>query len=176
MPKKRSISPGDRTRGRASTDPVRIMPHDPKWSAAYEETKRGILKALKTARLDKIVMGVEHICSTAIPGLGAKPCIDVMIGLRSIEDLASFPANVLTRIAFVRLPFSNSTVAKYRQFFTKRGQPAVNVHVFAYRRALWRGHLALRDYLRVHPETARRYEHLKKLLATKWEALGPLCD
>lgn len=149
----------------ATRPQIEIVPHDPGWPSTYEHAKRQILEAIKASGRGHMFLGIQHIGSTSVPGLKAKPRIDIMIGWRSVEDLTAFPGDAIKKLGFSPLPFSKPEIAKHRLLFSKLSPPSVNVHVFAFRRALWRGHLAFRDYLRTHPHAVRRYELIKTIVA-----------
>ena len=68
-----------------SKAPVIILPYDPRWPLQFEEEKSHIV-----ADIGAFTLSIEHIGSTAVPGLAAKPVIDILIGVRSLEDASFF--------------------------------------------------------------------------------------
>jgi GrpB-like predicted nucleotidyltransferase (UPF0157 family) len=147
---------------------VAVVPHHPGWSKTYSQARREVEGAIKGVGLGKVVVAIEHVGSTAVPGLSAKPVVDLMVGLARHEDLATFPRQVFSGLGYFPVRFGNPSVARYRQLYLRRTGAATNVHVVAYGRALWRGLLATRDFLRAYPREANRYEQLKKLLAARY--------
>ena len=127
-------------------EPVTIEPHDPRWPAlAADEIVRlrGGLGA--GAR-------IEHVGSTAVPGLAAKPVIDLLIG---VADL-SLPLRLSDYEAF------GEAGVPGRLFFRKRGPGCFNAQAVVHGGPLWCDALLLRDFLRAHPAEAERYGQAKR--------------
>jgi rfaE bifunctional protein nucleotidyltransferase chain/domain len=146
--------------GRADVPPVRIVPYDPRWPEMFEEERRRILEACGGA-----VAAVEHVGSTSVPGLGAKPVIDLMAGVRSLDD-APLCVTPLHRLGYVYVPRLEILMPERRYF--RRGRPGAgthHLHMVELGGDFWVKHLLFRDYLRAHPEAARDYETLKRKLA-----------
>jgi GrpB-like predicted nucleotidyltransferase (UPF0157 family) len=157
--------------------PVTIVPHNAHWTQVYSDERQRLLKALRgVGAVARQVVGIEHIGSTSVPGLHAKPVVDLMIGVRDVNDLRTFPVAALAKLGYVLRPFTRppNSAGKHpapsipRLFLSKYTAPAVNVHVFVYNDAHWRGHLAVRDYLRTHPNMARVYQHVKQSFAAHY--------
>jgi GrpB-like predicted nucleotidyltransferase (UPF0157 family) len=140
-----------------------IVPYDPTWPEIYAREAAGIRRAL-AGRL----LAIEHIGSTAIPGLGAKPIVDVMAGVRSLGEAErcleplrhigyAFDAEPLTRLPDDRL------FVKWEQ-----ERRTVHLHVTSYGGEFWSEKLLFRDALRADPELALRYEALKRTLAPRF--------
>ena len=108
-------------------------------------------------------VGVEHIGSTAVPGLAAKPVIDLMAGVRELP-LRRREISALARYGY---EFRGEAGVPDRAFFRKftSGVRTHHLHVTVFGSEFWREHLLFRDYLRTHPGEARRYETLKRELA-----------
>ena len=126
-------------------EPVSLATADPRWSQLASE---------EIARLRGILgdVQVEHIGSTAVPELPAKPVIDLLLGVRELTPGIRLPDYE---------PFGEAGVAG-RLYFRKRGGSAFNVHVVEQGGPLWRDALLLRDYLRAHPEERTRYAQGKQ--------------
>lgn len=147
------------------TPSITIETHDPQWPALYERERRTITQAL-----GNLLVRIEHIGSTAVPGLGAKPIIDVITGVAREADLDRI-VEPLQRIGFEYVP-KYETMMPFRRYFRTRppaSTQAVNVHVVVVGSDLWNRHLLFRDYLRSHPEVAAEYERLKRELAPRFE-------
>lgn len=138
----------------------RIVPHDPAWGAIFA-AERDLL----VAALGLPVRRIEHIGSTAVPGLGAKPIIDVMAGADSAAD---YPRHV-ARLAPLGYDHRGDTVPG-TLYVRKQGPPRVNVHLAVFGNEFWAEHLLFRDFLRAHPEAAREYEALKRRVLSE---VGP---
>ena len=127
-------------------EPVTLEPHDPRWAA---------LAADEIARL-RGSLGpdacVEHIGSTAVPGLVAKPIIDLLVG---VADLAQ-PLRLSDYEAFGEAGMPG------RRYFRKRGALCFNAQAVVHQGPLWSDALLLREFLRAHPGQVERYAQGKR--------------
>ena len=115
-----------------------------------------------------MVRPIEHIGSTAVPGLVAKPIIDMVAVVRDIEGVAASRAP-LYEIGWVSAPEPLDAVERKLSFcFPSVALRTHHLHVVEGESSAWRGWLAFRDHLRAHPDTARRYGELKTRLATQY--------
>ena len=149
--------------------PVVIVPYDPDWPLEFESEARLIQE-----QIGSYLEALEHIGSTAVPGLGAKPVIDIMPGLRQLSD-ARWCIRPLANIGYEYVPEFEDEMPERRYF--RKGPPEArthHVHMVETSTEFWHRHLLFRDYLRTHPVTAEEYEALKhrlaKLHATNREA------
>lgn len=141
--------------------PVIIEHYNEKWPLAYIQEARKIKELL-----GQKVIAIEHIGSTSVQGLGAKPVIDFMIGVGDLTEVEEFIAPLAT-IGFEHVyhkEFPN------RRFFRKGAKRAGthHLHVYKYESEEWRNQLLFRDYLRTHPDVLKRYNDLKQSLAEKY--------
>jgi GrpB-like predicted nucleotidyltransferase (UPF0157 family) len=141
---------------------VRLTPYDPSWADLFEAEKSLLLKTFG----DKII-AIEHIGSTAIPGLPAKPIIDINVGVLSLNDIAVF-IQKLPELGYEYIPerrFSD------RQFFPK-GFPEHRTHhlnlVEVTSETGWKNQLLFRDYMQTHVEAREEYAQVKNALAKKF--------
>ena len=134
------------------------MNYDPNWPRMFEDERVRILAVLA----DKVV-AIEHIGGTAVVGLGAKPIIDVMIGVRSLADAEP----CISRLASIGYEYRPENEGKFPEtrFFDR---PSYHLHMVEVSSDFWRRHLIFREYLRIRPEKARQYFELKKELASKY--------
>ncbi|MGB2799389.1 MAG: GrpB family protein [Dehalococcoidia bacterium] len=145
------------------TYPVGIVNYDPQWPVLYEEEKGRILGVIG----HKIV-SIEHIGSTAVRGLAAKPIIDIMIAVRSLAD-ADKCIEPLQDIGYEYVREFEVEIPA-RRFFRK-GPPEArthHIHMIELTSEFCERHLMFRDYLRTHPEAAQQYYKLKKELAARY--------
>lgn len=141
---------------RVRRDPVKVVDYDPAWPSRFEAWRDRLAAALgSTARR------IDHVGSTAVPGLPAKPVIDVQVSVPDIHDEAIYvPAIERVGIAF------RSRDAEHRYFRPSGDRPReVQVHVCAAGSRWERVHLLFRDYLRAHPQAADAYAEMKRELA-----------
>ena len=142
-------------------EPVVIVEYDPRWPVMFEEEKTRLLGVI-----GHVVEQVEHVGSTAVPGLGAKPIIDILIGLRRLDDAAQCIAP-LQSLGYQYVPEYEVELPERRYF--RKGSPRTHhIHMVELTSGFWERHLLFRDYLCTHPETAREYYELKKALAAKF--------
>jgi len=108
---------------------------------------------------------IEHIGSTSVVGLAAKPIIDVMVGVETLEDVEA-RISALEALGFEYVPGYESEIPDRRYFRRPHARPRTfHVHCVQRGGRLWRRHLAFRDYLRERPEGAHEYQLLKQRLA-----------
>ncbi len=143
-----------------SSDPIVVVDYDPTWPALF-----AALRAPVAAALGDLAVAVEHVGSTAVPGLAAKPVVDMDVAIPSasaldaaIERLASLcyvhkgDQGILGRAAFDWPPH----VRRH------------HLYVCAHDNAEYRRHLLFRDYLHAHPDVVAAYTALKRHLAARY--------
>ena len=143
--------------------PVVIVEYNPQWPIFYEEEKTRIL-----GLIGNIVVAIEHIGSTAVLGLGAKPIIDIMVAIHQLDD-AKECILPLQSLGYEYIPEYEDTMPERRYFH--KGPPGArthHVHMVELASDFWERHLLFRDFLRTHPEVASQYYQLKQELATKY--------
>lgn len=140
---------------------VTVSPYDPHWAIKYAEEAEKI----------KVILGdelltIHHIGSTSVPGLSAKPIIDILVEVRQIEAIDSFNP------AFIHLGYEprGEFGIPGRRFFRKGGDEhrSHHVHIFQTVDPNIIEHLAFCAFLRCHPEDATAYGNLKKSLALQY--------
>lgn len=131
---------------------ITIVPYNPEWPSLYEKEKAQIESALG----DNCV-AVHHIGSTAVPGLAAKPKLDIMAIIKDRHK-------VISNLAGVDYEYRGEWNIPFKMGFAKRGSVKVNLHVFEEGSSEIELHLLFRDYLRSHPETCEEYAKLKYAL------------
>lgn len=138
---------------------LRVIPYQDTWPAQYAQ-----VDAELRAALSPLDVALEHIGSTAVPGLCAKPVIDVALGLDALEDVAE-PIDALAAIGFVYRPEYEDRIPERRYFVRAAGQtPRVHLHALVGDGALWRQHLLFRDALRRDRSLMQSYASLKQQL------------
>ena len=141
--------------------PVEIVPYDPSWPGLFDEEKRALLETLSAW----LAGPIEHIGSTAVPGLAAKPVIDIMAGVATLEG--SRPAlPVLADLGYRYAPYR----ADSEHWFCKPSFAfrTHHLHLMPFGGPEWVGTIAFRDYLRAHPSIAAEYGSLKVRLAREF--------
>ncbi len=144
---------------------VLLSDYNNQWPALFE-TERGLL--IKTISNKNVQ--IEHIGSTSIKGLIAKPVIDIMIGLKNPEDMNDITKKIIS--------IDYSYIKEYeifmsdRRFFRKIKNKITthNIHMVEHNNEFWQRHLAFRNYLKVNPEIAEEYGKFKlKLSEREWK-------
>jgi GrpB-like predicted nucleotidyltransferase (UPF0157 family) len=141
-----------------ASEPVTVVDYDTAWPHLFAEESERIRAALGDA-----IVAVEHIGSTAVPGLAAKPVIDVLVGLRTIE-LTRKHIGAMESLGYEYL---GELGIPGRLFFRKGRPRSHHVHAVLRESDLWERHLAFRDYLRARKDEADSYAAFKKTLAAE---------
>lgn len=139
---------------------VWVEDYNDEWPRLFEEERVRILEVV-----GNIVISIQHVGSTAVPGLCAKPVVDIAVGVKDLETGRGC-VDLLTGGGY---EFKGDAGIPGRYFFAK-GTPDNRthyIHVEAVNGLLWRNHILFRDYLRSHPDVVAAYGELKKILATK---------
>lgn len=144
--------------------PVILSSYDAAWGDIFSQEKDILLRGFGENSLS-----IEHIGSTAIPGATAKPEIDMMIGLVSLQDALGY-MKPFEKLGYVYFQKFEQFVPERRYFRKSSGIiPLVHVHMVEKGSDFWSDHILFRDYLRSNPEDAKRYSDLKKELVTKFD-------
>jgi GrpB-like predicted nucleotidyltransferase (UPF0157 family) len=142
-------------------DLIVMCPYDPEWPASFERERRRIEPILR----DYLIRPLEHIGSTSIPGLVAKPIIDMVAVVRCIDETSSI-ARPLERIGWVHAPEPPDEFERRLSFcYPSAARRTHHLHVVEEDFNGWKEWIAFRDYLRVQPELRTEYADLKTHLA-----------
>lgn len=137
--------------------PIKVIPHDLRWSTLFEEEARRVRIALGEGCLD-----IHHFGSTAVPGLVSKPTIDLLPVVHHIDRVDIHNAQ-MERLGYECL---GEKGIPFRRFFKKRDDVcAYHVHVYEAGSPEIDRHLLFRDWLREHPQDRKLYGDLKQTLA-----------
>ena len=137
------------------TSRVTVVPYDEAWMRAFEDIRRELERGLGA-----LALSIEHVGSTSVEGLSAKPCIDIDV---VIEDYGVFSevASALEGIGYIH---EGNLGIKDREAFKYSDKPQLMKHhlyVCPKESLELKRHLIFRDYLRAHPEAARKYGEVK---------------
>jgi len=140
---------------------IYMVSHDPKWRQLFQQEAEQL-----TAVLGSSVAAVHHIGSTAIPTIYAKPIVDILL---VVQDLAALDEKQPSMEALGYEALGEFGILGRRYFRRDNlfGERTHQVHVFENDSPQIKRHLAFRDYLINHPETAQEYSDLKRELAAK---------
>lgn len=137
------------------------MESDPTWPRSFEVERRALAEALRALVVD----GIHHVGSTSVPGLSAKPIIDILVGVESLER-ARPVITLVAPLGYGYFPYR----ANDMHWFCKpdHGHRTHHLHLDPARSDQFQSELAFRDYLRAHPATSTAYANLKHVLAARF--------
>jgi GrpB-like predicted nucleotidyltransferase (UPF0157 family) len=141
-------------------NPVIVLDYDPNWPGLFHSLRKRIADAL-----GDLAAAIEHIGSTAVPDLAAKPIIDIDVLLASETML---PAAIERLASLGHIHRGNLGIPEREAFFTAANDPPHHLYVCPPCSAEFRRHIAFRDYLRAHPKDAKNYGDLKMALAERF--------
>lgn len=138
---------------------IEIVPYDCAWPTLFEAEAAILCEGMRG-----VALRIEHVGSTSVPGLAAKPVIDIQMSVATLENLETCSA-LLARLGYTHVSFGAFDLVY--PFFQKPAEwPATHhLHLCALGGEQERRHLAFRDYLRSHPAVASEYVELKRSLA-----------
>jgi GrpB-like predicted nucleotidyltransferase (UPF0157 family) len=141
-------------------DPIIVEPYNPKWPAQFMELAIPIREAM-----GEVALRIDHIGSTAIPGIPAKPVIDIQIAVESYEPFSAI-RDPLESLQYRWRPDNPDRSKRY--FREPAGANRIHIHVR--KLGSWQQQLALlfRDYLRLHPDCRDEYAQVKIDLARRF--------
>ena len=142
--------------------PVRIVSYDSAWPARFEEERA----ALHDAIGEFASGGIHHVGSTAVPDLCAKPIIDILVGVRDL-DQSRLCFDGLASLGYLHAPY----LIEEMHWFCKPdpSRRTHHLHLISLDSPRFRDELVFRDYLREHSDAASRYGALKRELASRFE-------
>jgi GrpB-like predicted nucleotidyltransferase (UPF0157 family) len=139
---------------------VVLSEYDPGWPQAFEQEGRLLSKLIG----NYLCGSIEHVGSTAVPGLIAKPVIDVMFGVKSLDESKS-AIDILTSTGYEYSPYKSDVM----HWFCKPSDAyrTHHLHLIPYESALWHERIRFRNLLRADKQIANDYSSLKKDLARR---------
>ncbi len=147
--------------GRERNERIEVVPWDPAWPRRYEQLREGL-----AAALGEIALRIDHVGSTAVQGLPAKPVVDIQVSVPEVEDEAAYRQPIEQQGFGLRFREPG-----HRYFRPPPGLPRLwHVHVCTVGSRWEHDHLLFRDFLRAHPSAAREYAELKLRLAREHSA------
>ena len=153
------------------SDFVKLAKYNPEWKAFFKKEKTLFQKTF-----GKTIIGIQHIGSTSIPGLVAKPIIDINIGVKSLK-VAKEMKEKFRKIGYEykvldlrQVKNKNRKKVEEQELYIKKIglKDAYHVHVTVYGSDYWKRDLFFRDYIANNPLMAKKYAELKKSLAKKY--------
>ncbi len=148
---------------------VEIVRYDPAWKGAFRDEEKALRQILGQELLE-----IHHIGSTAVPGMKAKPVIDILVVVKDIRMVDSFNERMST-LGYLAM---GEYGIKGRRYFTKGGlRRTHHLHVFQEGSPEVERHLRFRDFMIAHPRVAQEYAELKSGLALRFPTdIESYCD
>jgi GrpB-like predicted nucleotidyltransferase (UPF0157 family) len=148
--------------------PELVVPYDPEWPQRFEEEAKRLLNAL-----GQVVIEIELIGSTAVPGLSAKPTIDIAVGVSQLNDVGTGEISAMEELGYV---YRGAAGVRGRHYFRQGATYPRDFHVSIIERRghLWEEYPLLRGYLREHPEEAAAYVDAKREAERAIESPDPI--
>jgi len=140
---------------------VRVVEHHPGWAARAEQTCRELRRAG-----GDLIVDAQHVGSTAVPGLPAKPILDIAVAVAKADAVPE----LVRRLAEAGYVYRGDAADEGGHLFVRESSPEVrtaHVHVVALEDSQWRDYLRFRDLLRQDAEIRREYAELKRQLAAR---------
>ncbi len=145
-----------------SRAPVILEEYDPSWPSKFEEEKEHLMAIVGRWNFG----GIEHVGSTAVPGMVAKPVIDVMFGVKSLDE--SEPAiGTLVKAGYEYWPYKKEVM----HWFCKPSDAfrTHHLHLIPFESPLWHERIRFRELLRSNSKLANEYASLKRKLAASFK-------
>ena len=145
---------------------IELVPHRAEWKTLFEAEANLLREAV-----GNYAVAIEHIGSTSVSGLEAKPIIDILVGVRKLDDAQKS----IAPLACIGYEYRGEQGINGR-FYFRKGTGEVSTHhlnVVEMTGDFWRSHLLFRDYLRQHADAAQSYGKLKRELALKHQGNRP---
>jgi GrpB-like predicted nucleotidyltransferase (UPF0157 family) len=151
---------------RVVKEEVAVVPYDPRWVELFEQERLHLLSCLPA----DLVRRIEHFGSTAVPGLPAKPVVDILVEVTSLVETRQRIAPILEAQGYEYFwrPLWGDDTPPFYAWFIKRdgsGNRTHHIHMVDSQFEHW-DRLLFRDYLIEHPEVAREYGDLKLRLSS----------
>ena len=137
---------------------VHLAEHDPHWTSLYEQERDCLLKALGPAALD-----IQHVGSTAVPRLTAKPIIDIAVAITHLTQ-AKDAEPALRDLDYEFMP----DIKIPGELFYRKLTGTHHLHILEFGSDHWQNYIRFRDYLRENPHVASDYIELKRALADRF--------
>lgn len=143
-------------------DVVELVPYCKDWSKEFEKEKKRLKKILGSLALD-----IQHVGSTSIAGLSAKPIIDIAVAVENVSVLSKL-IDLLSKKGYD----VKDSINEFGEILARKGTPDNRthyIHIEVLNSIFWNNHILFRDYLIKHPEYIKKYEDMKKEMFERYK-------
>ncbi|MEC0259994.1 GrpB family protein [Paenibacillus lautus] len=137
---------------------IHLESYDKQWADRFSDEHQTLIR-----EIGPYTAAIEHFGSTSVPGMTAKPIIDILVGVENTQH-ANEIIPKLTAMGYEDL---GEAGIPGRLYLRKRGRYAYNVHIVFYRGDMWNHNIMIREYLRAHAVEAERYSEIKRRIVTQ---------
>ncbi len=147
--------------------PIQIVPYDERWPSYFEQEKENLLRILGS----ECALRVEHIGSTAVPGLSAKPTIDILVEIPADQTgLEPLLIRKMNENNYIHMKEQKKHLMFVKGYLpTGLDKISFHIHMGTKEQEFLWDRICFRDYLRIHPDVAKEYERLKIKLAQTYK-------
>ncbi|HEX4947008.1 MAG TPA: GrpB family protein [Blastocatellia bacterium] len=138
---------------------LQLVPYEPNWSLLFLAENERLC-----ANLGDYILDVQHIGSTSIPGMPAKPILDIGVAVANFEEAA----RCIPLLEQLGYKYKGENGIPLRHYFVKGDPRTHHLHMLEIESEEWKHHLLFRDYLRANAASAQAYANLKQMLATQF--------
>lgn len=132
---------------------IQLVEHNPEWEQQYNDEVNLLKEKIHLSTLN-----YEHIGSTSIPNIKAKPIVDIIVGVKIFPP----KKEVIKELEESGYTYMKKMSVPDRLYFIKRGSKNFNVHVIAFQGSVWNNDILFREYMKSHFEVAQEYSKLKE--------------
>ncbi|WP_339271013.1 GrpB family protein [Paenibacillus sp. FSL W8-0187] len=132
---------------------IHLESYDKQWADRFCDEHQTLIR-----EIGAYTSAIEHFGSTSVPGMTAKPIIDILVGVEN----ALHTNEIIPKLTAMGYEDLGEAGIPGRLYLRKRGKHAYNVHIVLYRGDIWNHNIIIREYLRAHAVEAERYSEIKQ--------------
>ena len=150
-----------------------IVDYDSQWPQRFEAERLRLQNAL-----GDYALSIEHMGSTSVPGLAAKPVIDITVGVASLALADRYCLEPIQALGYEYVPQFEDVMPRRRYFRRSdaTGMRTHQIHLWEITDSEYERHIVFRDYLRAHPHEAQAYAEVKRRLAKLYDSVNDYAD
>lgn len=137
---------------------IHLEPYDKQWADRFCDEHQTLIR-----EIGPYTSAIEHFGSTSVPGMTAKPIIDILVGVEN----ALHTNEIIPKLTAMGYEDLGEAGIPGRLYLRKRGRHAYNVHIVLYRGDIWNHNIIIREYLRAHAVEAERYSEIKRRIVSQ---------